>query len=97
MEILLKVNGNKGKFYVNQNSKTLAEMTFVWAGDDKIIIDHTEVQEALAGQQVGKQMVQKAVEMARTKHIKIIPLCPFAKSVFDKIAAYEDVLYKPVK
>ncbi len=43
MEILLKVNGNKGKFYVNQNSKTLAEMTFVWAGDDKIIIDHTEV------------------------------------------------------
>ena len=32
------------------------------------------------------------VEYAREKGIKIIPLCPFAKSVFDKTSEFKDVL-----
>jgi hypothetical protein len=37
-------------------------------------------------------MVLKAVEYARENGIKIIPLCPFAKSVFDKTPEIRDVL-----
>ncbi|WP_392388795.1 GNAT family N-acetyltransferase [Flavobacterium piscinae] len=37
-------------------------------------------------------MVTVAVEMAREKNLKIIPLCPFAKSVFDKTEDFRDVL-----
>ena len=92
MKILQKDNGNKGSFYVQQDDKLLAEMTYVWAGADRIIIDHTEVDESLKGLGVGKQMVTKAVEFAREKNIKIIPLCPFAKSVFDKEREFSDVL-----
>jgi predicted GNAT family acetyltransferase len=33
------------------------------------------------------------IEMAREKHIKILPLCPFAKRVFDKTEEYKDVLF----
>ena len=40
----------------------------------------------------GKKMVTKAVEFAREKGIKILPLCPFAKSVFDKTPEFRDVL-----
>jgi len=92
MEILQKDNGSKGSFYVNQDNQTLAEMTYVWAGTDRIIIDHTDVHELLKGKGVGKQMVAKAVAFAREKKIKIVPLCPFAKSVFDKVKEYQDVL-----
>ena len=35
---------------------------------------------------------QKAIEFARNKAIKILPLCPFAKSVFDKTPEYQDLL-----
>ena len=38
-------------------------------------------------------MLAKAVEFARQNNIKIMPLCPFAKSVFDKVAEYQDVLF----
>lgn len=92
MEILQKDNGNKGAFYVEQEKQILAEMTYVWAGSDRIIIDHTDVNAALKGQGVGKQMVTKAVEFAREKGLKIVPLCPFAKSVFDKVKEFSDVL-----
>jgi predicted GNAT family acetyltransferase len=37
-------------------------------------------------------MVSAAVDYAREKHIKIIPLCPFAKSVFDRTPEFRDVL-----
>lgn len=67
-------------------------MTFVFAGNDKIIIDQTEVNPGNNGKGYGKKMGTKAVEFAREKNIKIIPLCPFAKKVFDKNSEFREVL-----
>lgn len=92
MEILHQDDGIKGAFFVKQENKILAELTYVWAGTDRIIIDHTDVNAVLKGKGTGRQMIAKAVEFAREKSIKIIPLCPFARSVFDKVKEYHDVL-----
>lgn len=92
MEILQKDDGKKGMFFVEENNRIVAQMTYVWAGATMIIIDHTEVDDSLGRKGVGKQMVEKAVDFAREKSIKIMPLCPFAKSVFDKVNEFKDVL-----
>lgn len=92
MEILQEDNGKKGKFYVQDELGEAAQMTYVWSGEKIIIIDHTEVDQRLAGKGIGKQLVKASVEFARAKGIKIIPLCPFAKSVFQREPAFEDVL-----
>lgn len=92
MEVKLELTEKNGYFYVVVNDKTEAKMTFIFAGNDKIIIDHTEVNPGNDGKGFGKMMVTKAVEFARTKNLKIIPLCPFAKSVFDKTPEFKDVL-----
>jgi len=67
-------------------------MTYTWAGEDRFIIDHTEVEEAYNGKGVGKEMLIKAVEYARENNKKIIPLCPFAKATFQKNEDLQDVL-----
>lgn len=90
--IQLHQNEKNGYFSVEVEGKTEAKMTFIFAGSDKIIIDHTEVNPGNNGKGFGKKMVTAAVEMAREKNLKIIPLCPFAKSVFDKTKAFKDVL-----
>jgi predicted GNAT family acetyltransferase len=90
--VKLEINDKNGYFYIEVNGKTEAKMTFVFAGSDKIIIDHTEVNEGNNGKGYGKIMVTKAVEFAREKNIKIIPLCPFAKSVIDKTFEFQDIL-----
>ena len=93
MDIQQKQNGSKGSFYVQQGEEVLAEMTYTMAGDSIMIIDHTEVSDTLRGQNVGYKLVQKAADHARANHLKIIPLCPFAKSVFDrKKEEFKDVL-----
>lgn len=91
-EVQLEINDRKGFFYVEVNGKIEAKMTFVFAGPEKIIIDHTKVNEGNNGKGYGKKMVAKAVAYAREKGIKIIPLCPFAKKVFDKTPEFRDVL-----
>lgn len=92
MEIKHREIGSKGVFYMEIDNEKLAEMTYSKAGDKLIIIDHTEVSEKLKGKGAGKQLVQAAVDYAREHKIKILPLCPFAKSVFDKMPEYQDVL-----
>ena len=91
-EVQLRIYDNKGAFYIEIEGIQEALMTFVFAGEDKIIIDHTEVNPGNEGKGFGKKMVLKAVEFAREKGIKIVPLCPFVKSFFDKTSEFRDVL-----
>ena len=46
------------------------------------------------GKNAGAQLVRAAVEWARAENVKLLPLCPFARSVFDKTPEYADVLAK---
>ena len=91
MEIKHEFNGSKGNFFVEVDGERQAEMSYSKAGDTRIIIHHTEVSDKLRGKNVGKQLVTAAVEMARKDHIKIFPLCPFAKSVFERVPEFADV------
>ncbi|MEM9392127.1 MAG: GNAT family N-acetyltransferase [Bacteroidota bacterium] len=92
MEIRHERNGQKGSFQAIQDHIQVGEMTYVFAGDTRFIIDHTEVDGTFSGKGVGLKMVQTAIEYARENKLKILPLCPFAKSVFDKQPELGDVL-----
>jgi hypothetical protein len=92
MVIQHKQVGGKGIFYVGQDGSLLAEMVYTKPSFDKMIIEHTEVDPSLEGRGVGLQLLKTAVEFARAHRIKIIPLCPFAKAMFDKKAELRDVL-----
>lgn len=94
MVIKNKKVGTKGMFYVSNDETMLAEMVYTMPSSDKMIIEHTDVSEELRGQNIGYQLVKTAVEYARAHNIKIIPLCPFANSVFKKKPEFADVLAK---
>ena len=82
----------KGLFEALEEGVKIGEMTYSVAGADKIIIDHTEVSPESKGQGVGKILLGRAVEYARDNQLKILPLCPFAKRMFEKDVDIRDVL-----
>ncbi|RNC87249.1 MAG: N-acetyltransferase [Winogradskyella sp.] len=86
-------NGAKGEFYYEVEGQKLGLMTYNYAGSDKIIIDHTEVDESLKGQGVGYKLVEASVDFARGNNLKIMPLCPFANAVFRKRSEYQDIRF----
>ena len=69
-----------------------AEMTYSRAGTTLVIIDHTEVPDALRGRGVGEALVRRAVEDARAEGKRIVPLCPFAKAQIMRHPEWQDVL-----
>ncbi len=79
-------------FFVGQDGNILAELVYSMSSPEKMVIEHTEVSDELKGKNVGLQLVSTAVDYARDHHIKIIPLCPFAKSVIAKRPDMQDVL-----
>ena len=85
-------NEKGGSFIYEVDGKKLAEMVYVTAGDKKIIIDHTEVDDSLKGQGIGKGLLSDLVDFVRANQIKVIPLCPFAKATFKKVKEWQDVL-----
>jgi hypothetical protein len=92
MEINRDEHGKKGAFYIEQDGEWVAEMTYTRAGDERIIIDHTEVDESLQGQGIGEQLVAEGVKFARDNHLKITVTCPFVKKVMNETPEFQDVL-----
>jgi len=85
-------NGKKGRFIIYENDEFAGEMTYTWADKEKFIIDHTSVEEKFGGRGFAKQLVMEGVAYARKNNLKIIPLCPYTKSRFDKDKSLGDVL-----
>lgn len=85
-------NGKKGRFVIYYNDEEAGEMTYTWAGKEKFIIDHTGVEDKFGGKGFAKELVMAGVAYARDNDLKIIPLCPYAKSRFDRDKSIGDVL-----
>ena len=91
----MEIREGHNKFYINdEQGKQIAEIVFVPTGENLAIIEHTDVDESLKGQGIGKQLVAKVVEKMRREKRKIIPLCPFAKHEFDKTREFRRVLFR---
>jgi uncharacterized protein len=82
---------SRGRWVVDVDGHA-AEMTYSRVSPTLVIIDHTAVPDALRGRGVGQQLVLRAVEDARREGFRIIPLCPFAKSQFERHPEWRDVL-----
>jgi uncharacterized protein len=92
LEIKQIESGTKGFFGAFDGETEAGRMSYTFTGETRMILDHTEVNDAYRGQNIGKRILMELVAYARENKIKIIPLCPFAKSVFNKVEEIRDVL-----
>ena len=91
MEIRNEEHHRTGVFYIDDNGNRLGEMRYL-VRDGVMNIYHTEVDEKLQGKHMGDKLVEAGVNYARENHFKVLPSCTFARSVFNRTPAYNDVL-----
>ncbi len=91
MDITNKEEGKQGEFLMQDNGKQIGVMSYTLS-PGKMTIDHTEVDEEHEGKGLGKQLVKAGVAYARENKLKINPVCPYAKKVFDITPDFADVL-----
>jgi len=93
MEIKNENDGKRGSFFIEDGGKRIGEMQYMFAGPVKMVIIHTGVEDAYQGMGLGRDLVKAGVDYARAHHMKILPLCVFAKKIFDTTPEYSDVLF----
>ena len=91
MEIKNEEHHHAGAFYLDDSGTRMGEMRYI-IRDTVMNIYHTEVSPQLQGQHMGEKLVEAGVNYARENHLKILPTCVFARSVFNRVKAYADVL-----
>ena len=58
-----------------------------------IFFIHTEVPHALEGQGIASRLLQAALEDARTRHLAVIPFCPFVVEYIRRHPDYKAIVH----
>lgn len=91
-EVQQEEHGTAGAFFVEGDGRRLAELSYTRSSPQTVVLVHTEVSAALQGRGVARKLVDHAVAWARRTSTKLIPVCTYAKSVFDRNPDLQDVL-----
>ena len=89
ISVLFEENSHRSSAYKDGN--LIGECEFDVC-DNKWNIVHTGVRPAFEGQGIARRLLNKVVEQARLKKIKIVPICSYAKKVMEGKKEYKDVL-----
>jgi len=60
---------------------------------DALLFSHTEVPEEMEGQGVGSTLVRFALDDARERGLKVIPMCPFVAAFIRRHREYTDLVH----
>jgi hypothetical protein len=89
MDYLVKENA----LIIKLDSKASASLVFHVEGK-RFYIDSTYTPEAYRGRGIGGQLMQAAMDYAKSRDLKIVPVCSFSVEYFKKHTEYADQLLK---
>lgn len=82
---------NRGEYQILNGTDVQAYMKFSRL-EKIIILHHTEVKPFLRGKGAGRALLDYAVNDARSRHLKIVPLCPYSRRTMEADSKYADIL-----
>ena len=84
--------GARGRYVMALPDSEPAELTFVEAAPDHMVIDNSWVPSRHRGRGVALKLVKKAVEDARATNVLITPICRYVAAEFRHHPEWADVL-----
>ncbi|WP_218208676.1 GNAT family N-acetyltransferase [Acinetobacter sp. F9] len=91
MQVQYQDSKRGGVFFMEDQGRRLAEITYQWREASVIIADHTWVDHSLRGQGVARKMLDMLVDFAREKSLTIIPQCSYVDVMFKRDQSLSDV------
>ncbi len=93
-EMVIRHENNKtsGRYVIDLGGGKIAEMTYQRVNLCKIAIDHTRVPPEFRGQGIADKLMHHAIEQARRKKDKIVPVCSYVQVQFKRHKEWADLL-----
>lgn len=91
MEITVADAAERSRYEARAGDQVAGFAEYTLDGD-RIIFTHTEVDDAFEGQGVGGSLARGALDDARARGLKVVPLCPFIKGWIRRHRDYADLI-----
>ncbi|MFA6701049.1 MAG: GNAT family N-acetyltransferase [Dysgonamonadaceae bacterium] len=81
MDVQLKLEKKKGRFFINKDDAQIAELDFILEAN---VMDayHTGVRKEFEGQGIAGILFDEMIKYARDNSYKVIPTCPYILAKF---------------
>ena len=89
--LTVRDNPDRRRFEIDLGDESLAIAEYTLPAG-KIMFTHTEVPEAHEGKGIGTRLIRFALDAARERDLKVIPICPFFAAYMRKNADVQDLL-----
>ncbi|MBV9747366.1 MAG: N-acetyltransferase [Acetobacteraceae bacterium] len=83
-------NAARSRFEIDVEG-TVAFATYTMAGDT-LVLQHTEVPDALSGRGVGSALARGVLDGARRRGLRVLPRCEFMAAYIERHPEYGDLL-----
>jgi predicted GNAT family acetyltransferase len=83
-----------GKYELLDNGEVIGVSSYRDSGERRVFT-HTEIDGTYAGKGLASQLVQFALDDARAKKKRVVPVCPMVASFIGKYPEYEDLVDRP--
>lgn len=90
--ITLEETSYGGRWVARTKEGPESEMTFSIREDGVLVIDHTGVPAALEGRSIAGKLMERAIDEAREKGLRIEPRCSYVVAAFRRHSDWSDVL-----
>jgi uncharacterized protein len=78
--------------YVGQDAGDLAGFIDYVVRHDRLALIHTEVLPAYQGRGVGDRLVRFALDDARRRSLRVIPICPYVRAFVERHPETQDIV-----
>ena len=77
MDIQQKIDGDQGRFYIEQEGRLIAELDYR-IKDNVLDAYHTGVRPEFEGQGIAGRLFDQMVQFARENNYTVLPTCPYS-------------------
>jgi uncharacterized protein len=85
-------NPERSRFEARIDDTVAGVIVYRERPENRLVLLHTEVDEAFEGKGVGSRLAQGALEHARSRGLTIVPLCPFVSAYLERHPEYADLV-----
>lgn len=79
-------------FFVDENGKRIAELTYRRVAEKQVLADHTWVDPSLRGRGVARQLLDALVAWARASGTTVVPVCSYVVAEARRDRSLDDVM-----
>ncbi|OEK00407.1 hypothetical protein BFP97_02260 [Roseivirga sp. 4D4] len=92
IESRLKTDDLGGEFQLWEGDAMLAHMMFSRPFPDRIIVQHTQVDQSQKGKGLGKRLFDQMIEYAKSNELSVVPRCNFTQKMFERYPEHNSLL-----